>query len=157
MNRTEMKFRESFLPFLGLIMCLVFFYACAHRQNFSPNHNIIDQDCPELEDGLSGVSPDSTYGYSLDNPVHIGGGSMNEVVYLNMLLGPNDEFIEKVIEMGNFWVKDRSLVGYKIIVRGDTLPKPVYLDTRFCRDPQAPYGLSFKKEFKEAREAKEIK
>jgi hypothetical protein len=107
------------------------------------------KDCPQLDDGLGGVSQDPEYGYAPEKPVRVGGGSKNELKYLHMLLGPNMEFIESVIRVGNSWVNETQVSTYKIIVRGDTLAKAIYLDTRNCHDPKAPMGLNFKEEYKE--------
>ena len=139
--RTGFKF---FIAATALI-----YAACMNSPRYPGNYQNLRKECPQLDDGLNGVSEDPDYGYTMEKPVRVGGGPKNELKYLHMLLGPNMEFIESVLSIGTFWGNNISLSGYKIIIRGDTLSKPIFIDNQNCRDPKAPMGFNFKEEFKE--------
>lgn len=100
--------------------------------------------CPELDDGLSEVSPDTTYAFSKDNPVKVSGGPRNEKAYLGMLTGPNGRAITDFYREGSVEGKEALLDEYTLIVEGDTLKKPIYLDMYNCENPKAPFGFGIK-------------
>ncbi len=134
-----------------LVFSLLMLFGCAHTLP-PPPYQGNRQDCADLDNGLSGIAADSTYGYIQTNPVRIGGGSTdNELTYMHMLLGPNKELIGEIFKVGSYWAAGSTLSGYKVVINGDTLPKTIYLDTRHCHDPQAPIGFNIKEEFKEVK------
>jgi len=129
-----------------------FFISCSPTAKRPANFQNQGQDCPDLEDGISGVSADSTYGFMMDNAVRVGGtSSENELKYLQMLLGPKQEFIDGFFKVGSFWGNGVTLSGYRAIINGDTLPKIIYIDTHHCRDPKAPTRFNFKTEYRELK------
>ena len=88
----------------------------------------------------------------MENAVRVGGGSSeNELKYLQMLLGPNKEFIDAFFKVGSFWGNGLTLSGYRAILKGDTLPKLIYIDIHHCRDPKAPVGFNYKTEYRELK------
>lgn len=100
--------------------------------------------CPELDDGISEVSPDTTYAFSKDNPVKVSGGPRNEKAYLGMLIGPGGRAVTDYYREGSVDGKEAILDQYTIIVEGDTLRKPIYLDMYNCDNPKAPFGFGIK-------------
>jgi hypothetical protein len=142
-----MKITNAFYVSLSFI-----FVSCTHTAKYPQDFHDQEQQCAELDDGLSGVSSDPTYGYAMENAVRIGGGgSENELKYMQMLLGPQKELIESVFKAGSFWGNGLTLSGYKVVINGDTLPKIIYLDSHHCRDPKAPVGFNVKEEFHEVK------
>ena len=131
----------------------MFFFISGCATKFKNPEKFINtpSECPALEDGLSGISTESDYGYTVEKPVRVGGGSINELKYLHMLAGPKNEFIDNFIESGSSWGKGVTVTGYKVVLNRDTMEKIIYLDTHNCRDPQAPQGFTVKDDFKEVK------
>ncbi len=127
-------------------------FSCGRSVRYPANFQNQPPECPDLEDGLSGVSEDPTYGFAMENAVRVGGGtSENELKYLQMLLGPKKEFIDGFFKAGNFWGNGLTLSGYRAIINGDTLTRILYIDTHHCRDPKAPAGFNYKTEYREIK------
>jgi hypothetical protein len=100
--------------------------------------------CPELENGLSEISDDTTYAFSRKNPVKVSGGPANERAYLSMLVGPNKKEITGYFRLGSTGGDETILDMYSLIVEGDTLEKPIYMDMYNCDDPKVPFGFGIK-------------
>ncbi len=134
----------------GALMVLA---ACSSKRihQYDARSTHARQECPELHDGLSGISPDPDYGYQPEKAVRVGGGPGNEMLYLQMLLGPEGQYLQS-------YYKDGSRVGpdgttrlnlWRIVVDGDTLQNPLFTDMVHCADPKAPQGFRVKEEFQE--------
>jgi hypothetical protein len=92
-------------------------------------------DCP--------ISTDSTYGFTKENPIKVGGGAFGgpsrERMYLDNLLGANGESIEYV-RLGSEPYDETILDVYEISVAGKKII--LYIDEYSFTDPQAPVGFT---------------
>lgn len=94
------------------------------------------------------ISGDVTYGYTMENPIKVGGGDFGgpsrERAYLDNLLGPQGEAISYV-RLGSTIAGDVILDIYQI----SGLPNSVtlYVDEYNFTAPQAPVGLTCKAAF----------
>ncbi|MBG0787356.1 MAG: hypothetical protein H0S79_19875 [Anaerolineaceae bacterium] len=92
------------------------------------------------------VSTDSSYGYSEDNPVLVGGdwleGPSRERAYLDNLRGPNGEMISYE-RVGSEEYGDTILDKYQITYSGLSSPITIYIDEySWTGDLYAPVGLT---------------
>lgn len=105
---------------------------------------------------LTGISDDTTYGYTSQNAIKVGrpgdSGPTNERRYLNALLGPNGEAISYVRRGSCCGVKSEyGLMGWAMIdiyiIKYDGLQEPItlYLNMYDPGDLKAPKGFTFKK------------
>lgn len=89
------------------------------------------------------ISTDSTYGYTEENPIRVGGdfmdGPKRERAYLDNLLGPNGEGVSYV-RNGSIPSGDVILDIYGVTVAGKTLT--LYIDMYGFTEPQAPVGFT---------------
>lgn len=104
---------------------------------------------------LEGVSSDSTYGYTMENPIKVAhsgdNGSGQESKYMNALLGPNGEniYFERLGSCCHFEDKTLSLGGglldkfYLKIANGTEVV--LYLDMYRTGILLAPKGLTYRK------------
>jgi hypothetical protein len=92
-------------------------------------------DCP--------ISTDSTYGYTKENPIKVGGGAFGgpsrERMYLDNLLGANGETIT-YLRLGSESFEDTILDIFEIIVSGKKFI--LYIDEYSYNDLQAPIGFT---------------
>ncbi len=106
----------------------------------------VERDCP--------ISTDPTYGYTTENPVKIGGGSIvdgipvngydgvrREDYYLMLLTGSNGESIN-VTRTGSQNMGDTILDEYVIVIAGEDNPRTIYVDIYHYSPPFAPVGFS---------------
>ena len=124
-------------------------------------HKPIDGPKPVLKDDntfrLAGVSKDSTYGFTPENPVLVGGihirqGPWNERRYLNALAGPKGEAVtyERAgsccpIESENGILGQALLDEYRVIWEGATDSVSLYLNMYDEGGLMAPVGFTVKK------------
>lgn len=89
------------------------------------------------------ISTDSTYGYTQENPIKVGGdffeGAARERLYLDNLQGPNGEPI-LYHRTGSIPFADTILDAYEIT--GLNEPVVLYLDLYLYTAPQAPVGFT---------------
>lgn len=94
------------------------------------------------------ISTDSTYGYTQENPIQVGGGAFDgpsrERAYLDNLLGPNGESLSYE-RQGSTSTETTILDIY--IVTGSGINETIYLDEYNYSEPQAPVGFTCKDEF----------
>ncbi len=106
----------------------------------------VERDCP--------ISTDPTYGYTIENPVKLGGGSIingipvngydgvsREDYYLMLLSGSNGESIN-VTRTGSQNLGDTILDEYVIAIAGEDEPRTIYVDIYHYSPPFAPVGFS---------------
>jgi hypothetical protein len=147
---------KTLFPLGSLFLFWLLLQACAskrvHQYDARSTHD--REECPELHNGLSRISADPNYGYEVERPIRVGGGPNNEITYLQMLLGPQGQYLDQYFKDGYRVGVDgvTRLNQWHIVVDGDTLPKPIFLDMAHCADPQAPLGFQIKDEFKEKTE-----
>ena len=110
---------------------------------------------------ITQVSEDKTYGYSLNNPIKVGGrmdnkGPANEKKYLNSLYGPKGEVIAygRIGSCCSFSTPngplERGLLDkFRITYEGLKEPIFLYLNMYDYEKPQAPYGFSIIPQFRE--------
>jgi hypothetical protein len=102
---------------------------------------------PVEETGSSGcqISTDSTYGYSEENPIRVGGdfltGPSRERAYLDNLRGPNGEIVQYV-RLGSLQFGDTILDEYQLTIAGSSTVITLYLDEYSWSTPMAPVGLT---------------
>ncbi len=98
------------------------------------------------------VSSDPTYGYSMDNPVKLGGASEDlsvegfsgvarESVYLSLLSGPVGEETSQ-LRNGSINTEETILDEYEITIAGESEPRSIYIDIYHFSTPYAPQGFS---------------
>jgi hypothetical protein len=94
------------------------------------------------------VSTDSTYGYTKENAIKVGGGDFDgpsrERAYLNNLAGPNGE-IFSYDRAGSLVFDDTILDAYIINGLGKSIT--LYIDEYAFTEPQAPVGFTCISEF----------
>lgn len=105
---------------------------------------------------LSAASDDSTYGYTQQNPIHVGGtlkheGPANQRRYLNALKGPNGEKItyERRGSCCPFNTKNGFMGGgmldrYEVTWENNSTPYILYIDMYDAAALKAPKGFTFK-------------
>jgi hypothetical protein len=93
--------------------------------------------------GTCAISTDSTYGYTKENPIKVGGGAFDgpprERAYLDNLLGPKGEMITYE-RTGSIPFGDTILDIYEI--KGLTKTITLYIDEYDYTEPQAPVGFT---------------
>jgi hypothetical protein len=93
--------------------------------------------------GACVVSTDSTYGYTKENPIKVGGGAFDgpprERAYLDNLLGPKGEKITYE-RTGSIPFGDTFLDVFEISGLGKTIT--LYIDEYVYTEPQAPVGFT---------------
>ena len=120
----------------------VIFQGILDSLNFTepPTSNIPSGECK--------ISTDSTYGYSQENPIKVGGdafeGPARERAYLDNLLGPNGESLS--YERQGSLPTDTTILDIYIIT-GSGINETIYLDEYNYSEPQAPMGFTCKGEF----------
>ncbi len=91
------------------------------------------------------VSTDTSYGYSEDNPIRVGGqsfgGPARERAYLDTLLGPSGEEITYV-RLGSVDHAETILDVYEITYSGLAAPIILYLDEYAFETLYAPAGFT---------------
>jgi len=105
---------------------------------------------------LTTASQDSTYGYTPENPIHVGGarqqqGPSNQRRYLNALLGPNGETITYFRKGSccHFYTKN-GLMGmglldqYEVTWENNTTPYILYINMYDAGELKAPKGFTFR-------------
>lgn len=105
---------------------------------------------------LSAAADDSTYGYTAQNPIHVGGamkqeGPSNQRRYLNALKGPNGESIT-YFRKGSccpFSTKNGIMGGgmldrYEVTWENNSTPYILYIDMYDAAELKAPKGFTFK-------------
>ncbi len=112
---------------------------------------------------LKQVSDDPTYGYTIDNPIKVGGygsvGARNEYLYLKMLTGPKGQklvfkrdraccpFKTSNPDVGNFSGGEQAiglLDIFEVTYPGLDKPVKLFLNGYEYERPQAPKGFRFK-------------
>lgn len=90
------------------------------------------------------ISTDSTYGYTKENAIKVGGdafeGPARERMYLETLAGLNGEEIS-FVRTGSLNYKDTILDAYQVTITGKA-PVTLYIDEYSYVVPQAPVGFS---------------
>jgi len=96
------------------------------------------------------ISDDPTYGYSVDNPIMLGGGSFHSAdqrsMYLHNLLGPNREYVS-VTKVRSFTYGNLLLEEYELTYEGQDAPVVIYLNTGIWAPIAAPMGFTCKQPF----------
>jgi hypothetical protein len=94
------------------------------------------------------ISSDDTYGYTMENPIRVGGdafgGPSREKAYLNNLRGPNGEEIHYE-RKGSIPYNDTILDEY--VITGLSKLVTLYLDEYSWSEPQAPVGFTCATDF----------
>lgn len=90
------------------------------------------------------VSSDTTYGYSKDNPIRVGGdwldGPGRERAYLDSLSGPDGELVSYE-RLGSLNHGDTILDEYELSYTGASSPAILYLDEYSYAELMAPVGF----------------
>lgn len=93
--------------------------------------------------GTCPISTDETYGYTIENPIKVGGdffsGVQRERAFLDNLLGPNGEPLTYVRE-GSMMGNDTILDAYRI--SGLDSPVVLYVDMYTFEELSAPVGFA---------------
>ena len=137
-----------------LLFTLILIASCSARKP-------IDGPKPVLKDDntfrLAGVSEDSTYGFTPENPVLVGGiqirqGPWNEERYLNALAGPKGEAVTYAragsccpIEGENGQLKNALLDTFRVYWEGAPDSVSLYLNMYEEGELKAPVGFTVKK------------
>lgn len=110
--------------------------------------------CSTSKTGIQEATTDSTYGYSKENPIKVGGnsnGPANEKNYLNSLSGPNGEQItySRSGSCCHFETKNSSfgmgmLDIYKVTYEGKKDTVTLYINMYDKEKLKSPVGLKFK-------------
>ena len=89
------------------------------------------------------VSSDTTYGYTQENPIKVGGdafgGPFRERAYLDNLLGPNSEKVS-YIRTGSIPFGETILDAFEVTAAGKKVT--LYVDEYAYTEPQAPAGFT---------------
>ena len=105
---------------------------------------------------LTTASPDSTYGYTPENPIHVGGalqqqGPSNQRRYLNALLGPNGESITYyrkgsccAFNTKNGFMGGGLLDRYEVTWENNATPYILYINMYDAGELKAPKGFTFR-------------
>lgn len=109
------------------------------------------EECAESFKSLSKVAPDTTYGFSKENAVRVGGGPRYEYLYLSKLAGPNGEALDSVNRIGSVGSTDQTgrlllLDGYELFFAGTKYDKLIFLDMYNCEEQFIPMGLTKRSE-----------
>ena len=101
---------------------------------------------------LTGISTDSTYGLTPENPVESGGGPSGERAYLDALAGPNGEKIKYYREGSCCPVKSENgmmgmamLDNYSVSYSGLKKPVSIYINMYDKGVLKAPVGFTVRK------------
>lgn len=92
------------------------------------------------------VADDATYGFSIENPVQVGGGAMNgparERRYLQSLRGPTGETLT-FKRQGSMQAPDKTTIldVYAVTYPGLEKPLTLYVDEYHFSEPCAPQGF----------------
>lgn len=93
--------------------------------------------------GTCPISTDETYGYTIENPIKVGGdffsGVQRERAFLDNLLGPNGEPLT-YIRQGSLGGNDTILDAYEI--SGLDSPVILYVDMYHFEELRAPVGFA---------------
>lgn len=93
--------------------------------------------------GACAISSDSTCGYTLENPIAVGGGHSDgpfrELAYLDNLRGPKGERLTYV-RIGSTTSGDVLLDKYRI--EGLSKPTRLYINEYAYSEPRAPVGFT---------------
>ncbi|KMQ51747.1 hypothetical protein CHISP_1243 [Chitinispirillum alkaliphilum] len=100
----------------------------------------------ELAKGISGLSSDSTYGYTPSNPVQVGGGPVNQRKYLSMLMGLQEQELH-FARIGSFGGFSVPVDGYEVSYDGLGKSVIIYIDMYTYNDPKAPVGFLVRPEY----------
>ena len=112
---------------------------------------------------LSEIAPDSSYGFTPENPIKVGGwgavGPKNEYIYLSLLTGPNGQpityrrlghccpFKTYNNSYGNWSGQFLGLLDiFEITYSGMAEPLKLYINGYDYEAPKAPSGFGFRKE-----------
>jgi hypothetical protein len=99
------------------------------------------------------VSEDTTYGYTPENPIRIGGGEVNGnqriIFFLQNLTNPQGESI-RFSSAGILQTEDILIIQYEIYYSGLANPVLLYFDIATPEALKAPYGLGCLIPFDEA-------
>ncbi|MBG0787673.1 MAG: hypothetical protein H0S79_21500, partial [Anaerolineaceae bacterium] len=99
-------------------------------------------DCP--------VSDDPTYGYSVENPIFVGGGNFQSIDwksdYFHNLLGPNQELVSWD-RLRSFTYGDLVLDEYRVSYEGLEEPLTLFVNTGRFAPLSAPMGFTCKQPF----------
>ncbi|MEO4005021.1 2-dehydro-3-deoxyphosphooctonate aldolase [Flavobacterium sp. CAU 1735] len=111
--------------------------------------------CSTTKSGTQEIATDSTYGYSKENPIKVGGntnGPANEQKFLSSLSGPNGEelWYKRSGSCCSFETRNSSfgmgmLDVYKVTYEGKKDTLTLYFNMYDKVKPKAPLGLKFKK------------
>lgn len=133
---------------------LIFLVGCGTSQHLNRT-DIQGQSNLGKAQFLPGVSTNTTYGYSPENPVKVGGGkstgAQNEVSYLSALFDKNgkpvkfrqiDNCCPEYVDSANL---NKMLHRFLIKYRGSREADTLYLDIYEHEQPYAPMGFTVKK------------
>lgn len=107
---------------------------------------------------MATVSKDKTYGYTLENPIKVGGvlegkGPLNERLFMDSLIGPDGKDIRyKRLGSCCYFNTPNGFVGiglfdeYQINYKGLKEPVFLFLNMYDYEEPKAPYGFTIRKQ-----------
>ena len=126
---------------LLLLAVILLVASCASRKNIAGPRPVLKD---ENTFRLVGVSKDTTYGFTPENPVLVGGiqirqGPWNSRRYLNALAGPKGEAV--TYERAGQALLDH----YRVIWAGATDSVSLYLNLYTEGELKAPVGFTVKK------------
>ena len=142
-----------------IVIAVVIFAACASQKNAKPNTatgNTRTKKVSLLNDNtylLTHCSTDSTYAYTKENAVKVGGakessGPKNERRFLNALLGPNGEPVQysRLGSCCNFSTPNGFMGGglldiYRVYWKGCTDTLSIYINMYDEGNLEVPVGL----------------
>lgn len=132
-EKIEGRWEEEVVPLLDVLV--------GSFRIFPAVYEVKDEDCP--------VSTDPTYGYSVDDPILLGGGSSSfehRWDYLANLLGPNREYVE-VTKLRSFAYNNYWLELYQLTYQDQDEPAFIYINTGLWSRIAAPMGFSCSEPF----------
>jgi hypothetical protein len=112
----------------------------AGNNSFQPKTQV----CEALTNGITETSTDKNYGYTITNPVNVGGGPRNQRLYISMLTGPKGEDLE-IINRSSARAPNNSIVDvYEIQLLNEATTRLLYINMYKCENPKAPFDLLIK-------------
>lgn len=132
------------MKYIILIAVAAFISACAPSSNYNPpvikRPDVSDQQ--KIIDHVYSVSTDSTYGYTEENPVKVGGSVGGEKIYLSYLHCQNS--VEKdIYRIGSTGGGVNILDAYSI--KCGEKESVIYIDMYDFENPYIPMGFDYKK------------
>ncbi len=138
---------QRLMKYILAPLLLIFISCTSTKQSSYMSRDMAD--CREQLITMDSSSIDSTYGYSINNPVKLGEGPQGERYYMSRLIGPNKQGLV-IGRRGSIRGDSGPMIdAYTFRLVGDTADRTLYLNMYECDNPKAPHNLLIKPSLQE--------